>query len=171
MTCCVKTARALGHSPLLPIVVGEQNRVMRERGTYALVIAVQSGLRLRIGALGIQSLPPGYYVYVGSALGGLHNRLRHHLGRKKRLHWHIDYLLEKAEVAQVWYALGCNRLECTWNQMLRELPGVKSSVPGFGASDCRCSSHLTRFSTTPPLDLFDQELRQSNLPRIHRLEK
>ncbi len=171
MTCCVKTDPALGHSPLLSIVVGEQNRITRERGTYALVVAQHVGLRLRIGALRIHTLSPGYYVYVGSALGGLSGRLRHHLGPKKRLHWHIDYLLEVAKVAQIWYALGCSRLECTWNQMLRELPGAKSSVPGFGASDCRCPSHLTHFPAIPPLDLFDQKLKQSNLPEIHRIEK
>jgi Uri superfamily endonuclease len=144
---------------------------MREGGTYALVIPLRVGLRLPIGRLGIQSLSPGYYVYVGSALGGLSSRLRHHLRSEKRLHWHIDYLLAKAEVAQIWYALGCNRLECTWNAMLGDLPDAKSSVSGFGASDCQSPSHLTHFPTIPPLDLFDQKLRQSNLPEIHRIDR
>jgi len=64
------------------------------------------GLRLRIGKLGIHNLPHGYYVYVGSALGGLASRLRRHLRSEKRLHWHIDYLLRQAAVAQIWYAIG-----------------------------------------------------------------
>ncbi|MBN2098247.1 MAG: GIY-YIG nuclease family protein [Dehalococcoidia bacterium] len=144
---------------------------MRDRGTYALVIPLEVRLRLRVGGLGIHSLLPGHYVYVGSALGGLSGRLRHHLEPKKRLHWHIDYLLAEAEVTQIWYTLGTERLECTWNAVLGEVAGARSSVPGFGASDCRCRSHLTRFPTTPPLDLFAQRLRQMRLPEIHRIDK
>ena len=44
---------------------------MRDGGTYALVIDLGVGIRLRVGKLGIHGLPPGYYVYIGSALGGL----------------------------------------------------------------------------------------------------
>jgi Uri superfamily endonuclease len=165
------TGGVVDNSPLLPGVAGTLNQSMRDRGTYALVMALQVGLRLRVGGLGIQSLLPGYYVYVGSALGGLSSRLRHHLRPKKRLHWHIDYLLEEAEVAQIWYSLGCDRLECTWNTILASLPGAESSVSGFGASDCRCPSHLTHFPTMPSLGLFDQKLRQRNLPEIHRIDK
>jgi Uri superfamily endonuclease len=144
---------------------------MRDGGTYALVIALGVGLRLRIGRLGIRNLPPGYYVYVGSALGGLSSRLRRHLGSEKRLHWHIDYLLEQAAVAQIWYALGPDRLECKWNAILQNLPGAMPSIPRFGASDCRCSSHLTHFRTIPPFGLFKQSLKQHGLPQVHRLNE
>lgn len=144
---------------------------MRDSGTYALVIALGVGFRLRIGRLGIHNFQPGYYVYVGSALGGLTNRLRHHLGSEKKLHWHIDYLLRRAAVAQIWYAIGPDRLECKWNAILRNLPGATPSIPGFGASDCRCSSHLTHFRVTPPFDLFKQGMEQNKLPQAHRLNE
>ncbi len=136
-----------------------------------MVILLKDGLRSRIGKLGIHSFPLGYYVYVGSALGGLHGRLRHHLKSEKRLHWHIDYLLQQATVAQIWYVLGENRLECTWNVILAELPGATPIIPGFGASDCRCYTHLTHFLTTPSLDGFTQKLRPSKLPRLRRLNR
>ena len=142
---------------------------MNDSGTYALVIALGVGLRLRAGRLGIHSLTSGYYVYTGSALGGLSGRLRYHLKLEKRLHWHIDYLLREAAIAQVWYALGQLRLECTWNEIVRGLPGAISSIPGFGASDCQCSSHLTYFQTIPSFNLFQQNLRQSKLPEVYRL--
>ena len=142
---------------------------MNDSGTYALVIALGVGLRLRAGRLGIHSLTSGYYVYTGSALGGLSGRLRYHLKLEKRLHWHIDYLLREAAVAQVWYALGQLRLECTWNAIVRGLPGAISSIPGFGALDCQCSSHLTYFQTIPSFNLFQQNLRQSKLPEVYRL--
>ena len=143
---------------------------MNNSGTYALVISLQVGLRLRAGRLGIHSLIPGYYVYTGSALGGLSGRLRHHLKLEKRLHWHIDYLLREAAISQIWYALGQLRLECIWNAMVKSLPGAISSIPGFGASDCQCSSHLTYFPTIPSFNLFEQIVRKSKLPEVYVLD-
>lgn len=142
---------------------------MKGGGTYALVMVLEVEDRLRIGKLGIRNFPPGYYVYTGSALNGLPGRLRRHLRAKKRLHWHIDYLLREAVVAQIWYALGPDRLECKWNAILQNLPGAKPSIPGFGSSDCQCSSHLTYFSMIPSLTLFKQKLRQDGLLQVHRL--
>ena len=144
---------------------------MARGGTYALVITLKEGLRLRIGKLGIHDFPPGYYVYVGSALGGLHGRLKHHLKSEKRVHWHVDYLLQRAAVVQIWYALEEDRLECTWNAILAKLPGAAPIIAGFGASDCRCTSHLTHFRTTPPFDLFKQSLERHWLPQVHRLNE
>ena len=142
---------------------------MRDSGTYALVFFLKDSLSLQIGKLGLHNFPPGYYVYTGSALGGLSGRLRHHLKSEKRLHWHIDYLLQEATAVEMWYSLGQLRLECIWNGMVRDLPGSTYSVLGFGASDCRCSTHLTHFPTIPPFDLFKQKLRESKLPQAYRL--
>lgn len=135
-----------------------------------MVIFLKEGVRLRIGKLGIHDFLPGYYVYAGSALGGLHCRLKHHLKSEKRMHWHIDYLLQRAAVTQIWYALGQLRLECTWDAIVRGLPEAISSIPGFGASDCQCSSHLTYFTTIPSFNIFEQKLRQSKLPEVYRLD-
>ena len=143
---------------------------MNDSGTYALVVALGAELRLRAGRLGIHSLIPGYYVYTGSALGGLSGRLRYHLKLEKRLHWHIDYLLQEAVLAQIWYALGQLRLECTWNAIVKGLHGAISCIPGFGASDCQCCSHLTYFPTIPSFNPFEQKLRQSGLPEVYLLD-
>lgn len=143
---------------------------MRDAGTYALLIPLEAGLRLRIGRLGIHHLVPGWYVYAGSALGGLSGRLRHHLGPKGRLHWHIDYLLAEARVGRVWYAVGADRLECAWNQVIGGLPGAGCPVPGFGASDCHCRSHLTYFPSMPPMDLFAEKLGRMGLPPVDPVE-
>lgn len=134
-----------------------------------MVIFSKYWLCLRIGKLGIHDFPPGYYVYIGSALGGVHGRLSHHLKSEKRLYWHIDYLLQQAKVVQIWCALGRDRLECTWNTILTELPGATPIIPGFGSSDCQCHTHLTHFLIRPSLTGFRQRLRQSNLPRVSRL--
>ena len=142
---------------------------MRGSGTYALVIFLGSRIHLRIGGLGIHSFPPSYYVYVGSALGGLPSRLKHHLKPEKRLHWHIDYFLRQAKLAQIWYTLGQDRLECIWNEIISNLPGATSFIRGFGASDCQCYSHLTYFAKIPSFGLFKQKLWSNNLPQAHRV--
>jgi len=141
---------------------------VRDGGTYALVIALDAGLKLRVGKLGVYSLQPGYYVYVGSALGRLSDRVRRHLRLEKRLHWHVDYLLQEASVVQVWYALGQDKLECVWNAIVKDLPGAESSIPGFGASDCKCSSHLAYFSDIPSFDLFRKRLKQNGLLPVYQ---
>ena len=38
-------------------------------GTYALILSCKSNVRIEIGRLGTMRLQPGYYVYLGSALG------------------------------------------------------------------------------------------------------
>ncbi|MEJ2739373.1 MAG: GIY-YIG nuclease family protein [Dehalococcoidia bacterium] len=141
---------------------------MTERGTYALLVFLKDGLRLRIGRLGVHDFPQGYYVYAGSALGGLSGRLKRHLKPEKRLRWHIDYLLQHAVISQIWYVQSGERLECTWNSLVFALPGAKPSLKGFGSSDCRCTTHLTYFSTAPSFDIFDRKLQENGLPPAQR---
>ena len=80
---------------------------------------------------------------MGSAWGpgGLAARLNRHLTGRGKKRWHIDYLRELAQPTAVWLAPGAH-LECTWAQMLCNLPYVSVPIPGFGASDCRCPTHL-----------------------------
>lgn len=135
------------------------------KGTYALVLYLDHETRIVIGRLGTFDLPAGYYLYVGSALGpgGLEARLARHFRAEKRLRWHIDHLLEHAQIVEVWTASSENRLECLWAQAARELPGAQIPVPGFGSSDCRCPAHLVHFATRPSLALFAERIRSSRL--------
>ena len=112
-------------------------------GSYLLILRLHQPITLRIGRLGTYAFPAGYYAYAGSALGpgGLAARVGRHLRREKRLHWHIDYLLEVAEVEDVRMEPGADRLECAWARRLLDAGGVVVA-PGFGASDCRCPTHL-----------------------------
>lgn len=95
---------------------------------------------LRVGALGEHELPAGRYAYTGSARRATAARLWRHLGhRRRRLRWHVDYLLDHAACRVV--DVGLFRIpECTLNQGI----GGRVPVPGFGASDCRegCGAHL-----------------------------
>jgi sugar fermentation stimulation protein A len=109
------------------------------KGTYILLIEIPRGVRMKIGALGALEFPRGFYAYCGSAMGGLGVRINRHLRRRKKIWWHIDYLLEEGRVKSVIYAPTHERLEC---QLAQKLEKVFHSFPGFGSSDCRCPSHL-----------------------------
>lgn len=120
-------------------------------GTYALFLELARPARIRIGRLGTFFFPSGHYIYVGSALGpgGLRARLERHLRRRKKLHWHIDYLLARAKTIAVRQEPSGERLECVWARNYVKHPGVTIIVPGFGASDCSCPTHLFHCVSTP----------------------
>lgn len=122
-----------------------------EKGTYLLGMFLHQDIALAVGRLGNFAFPAGYYVYVGSAQGpgGLSARLARHQRRKKRLHWHVDYLLAHARLIEVWTLASDQRLECVWAEAVAGMTGAQIVAPRFGASDCRCTAHLVHFSRTP----------------------
>ncbi len=112
-------------------------------GTYALGLALAGEVQVTVGALGQGTFPPGLYLYVGSAWGpgGLAARVGRHLRGDGKPRWHIDALRRRATPVALWIAPG-ERLECAWARTLVDRPGVRIAMPRFGASDCRCPSHL-----------------------------
>lgn len=67
-----------------------------EPDIYFLHIKLNKTLDIRVGKLRTIRFRKGYYIYVGFAMGngGLRARVGRYLLDRKRLHWHIDYLLE-----------------------------------------------------------------------------
>lgn len=120
-------------------------------GVYCLVLRLDQGRRITVGKLGACWLPAGWYLYLGSALGpgGLKARLARHLRAGKRHHWHVDYLLDRMQVMEVWWAEWPERLECDWAGVARGWPGARVPMPRFGASDCRCPGHLVGLPEEP----------------------
>ena len=123
----------------------------RTPGVYHLVLQLPRSTRIRVGRLGLQPFGAGYYVYTGSAMNGLEARVARHRRRGKRLRWHIDYLLQKAEMAEVVLIPTRRRMECARNRVVLSLPGASIPVAGFGSSDCRCRSHLAYFGEAQPV--------------------
>ena len=109
------------------------------KGSYTLLIKLPQAQTITIGSLSDVYFPQGYYAYVGSALSGVKGRLSHHLNRNKKSHWHIDYLLQKASITDVIIGESEGRVECT---IARALSAQFDFIPGFGSSDCHCTSHL-----------------------------
>jgi Uri superfamily endonuclease len=128
-------------------------------GTYALLLALDAPVQLEVGRLGQILFESPYYMYVGSAFGpgGLQARISHHTQPVRRLHWHIDYLRQVADVIGIWYSADRVRFECAWANAALALRGA-SQVPRFGSSDCRCQSHLIAVSRLPSVTAFRRRL-------------
>ena len=106
-----------------------------------MIIHSQIKQKIKIGKIGPINFKKGYYVYIGSAMNSLESRIRRHLSDEKKLHWHIDYLLEKSEITDVIYNEN-KKVECELSQYIaQKTDGVKD----FGCSDCECESHLYYF--------------------------
>jgi Uri superfamily endonuclease len=101
------------------------------------------------------------YVYVGSALSGLARRLDRHVKTGgKKLHWHVDYLLQHARITMVHYAITMERKECELASRLGAYPGEFVPVEKFGNSDCReCPSHLYAYAKNDDTKTLDAVLR------------
>ncbi len=109
------------------------------KGSYLLLLELENDKTIPIGKLGEIAFNKGFYIYVGSALGGLEQRIKRHLRSNKKIYWHIDYLLTQVKIIDVFYKENQLREECV---IAKELEKQFDSTPGFGCSDCNCKSHL-----------------------------
>lgn len=124
--------------------------MLNNTGTYILLLENTVECRLAVGSLGECRLPPGWFLYVGSAFGpgGIAARVGRHFRRDKKPRWHIDALTLALDLCECWYHHGHDKSECRWNGILATRHDGYP-VAGFGSSDCRCPSHLHFFATRP----------------------
>lgn len=108
------------------------------KGTYTLIINKKEKETIKIGALGKIEFKKGYYLYTGSAMNSLIPRLKRHLSKKKKLHWHIDYLLKNAKIEEIIFTDSLKKIEC---QIAKKI-NTPENIPNFGCSDCNCNTHL-----------------------------
>jgi Uri superfamily endonuclease len=142
-----------------------KNMAPSEPGSYVLIMHLAQATTIVVGKLGTFEFPAGWYAYAGSALGpgGLAARLSYHQRSDKSFHWHIDYLLDHADLVEIWWAVESKRKECIWASALRNIPGARVPVANFGASDCRCLSHLVYFRQRPVFNHFSRALSDLGL--------
>lgn len=129
----------------------------RSGGTYVLVFQLLAPCEVKVGALGLVPIEPGYYLYVGSAHGGggLQARVMRHLAVDKPLRWHMDYLRPQLTPVAVWWQACAERLEDQWVEHIPQI-GVKPHHKGFGASDSRHFSHLFFCAQAPSFRHWQQ---------------
>ncbi|MCD6414038.1 MAG: GIY-YIG nuclease family protein [Candidatus Diapherotrites archaeon] len=102
-----------------------------------------TGSVIKVGALGEIAFGTGSYAYVGSAQNGLKQRIERHMRDRKKMHWHIDYLLTspKVKLARIWAKEADKKEECGTARLLAK---HFDGIPHFGSSDCSCDSHMFR---------------------------
>ena len=108
-------------------------------GIYILQITLETNKHINFGRDHNYYFQEGSYMYVGSALNGLDARIRRHLSQDKKMHWHIDYLLRHTKIQRIYIKKTTKNEECLYAQKFAQEFTV---IPGFGASDCNCISHL-----------------------------
>jgi Uri superfamily endonuclease len=122
---------------------GDVDAIPEAKGAYALLIRLDRAVEVLLPKPGFVRLPPGWFVYCGSAKGpgGLRARLRRHFRTDKTERWHVDRLtIRAAEMAAVPV---CGGEECRLVSRLLRSPAFEVAVAGFGSSDCAvCESHL-----------------------------
>jgi Uri superfamily endonuclease len=124
----------------------ETGRFESDRGTYILLLELGKTQKIKPGRLGQAAYEKGTYAYVGRASIGLKARIRRHIRSEKKLFWHIDYLLQKAKLKEIWIREDFFD-ECgTASKLRHSLPLPSFVHKGFGSSDCRCRGHLLHIS-------------------------
>jgi Uri superfamily endonuclease len=145
----------------LPTDCRRRSGLQATPGTYALLMLCTADAVVQIGQLGQLPVCPGYYVYVGSALGpgGVRARVAHHCRRAQRPHWHIDYLRAVVPLVAVWYTYARQSWEHHWAEVLQYTRGAAIPLRRFGASDCACAAHLYCFPRRPAWNAFRSSIR------------
>lgn len=128
--------------------------------TYLLILQLKNCKQIVVGKLGQLTFQPGFYAYCGSAFGpgGVQARLRHHLRPAVRPHWHLDFLRPFCDIKQVWFSTESVRREHDWAELLQHANQSKA-IKRFGASDCRCVSHLFYFKNRPEFEWFKKTVQ------------
>ena len=122
-------------------------REARDGGSYVLILRLPKRRRIEVGGLGAHTFGAGYHVYVGSAMKGLDARTARHLRLRKKKHWHIDYLRQRAAACVALPIRSSTREECA---VARALSAACEPGPaGFGSSDCPCETHLFSSAEDP----------------------
>ena len=113
---------------------------VKDRGSYLLVLQLERQKLIEVGRLGKFMFQKGYYIYVGSAMSNLRARVKRHRQKRKKMHWHIDYLTHVTDGFLSILIRSSQRQEC---EIARSLSSIMKTGPSnFGSSDCKCLTHL-----------------------------
>ncbi len=121
---------------------------LTEKGSYLMVLFNDRNRKIEVGKLGTVHFKPGYYVYVGSALNNLDSRIKRHMRKSKKYHWHIDYITpEPLKISRIYKFRRIDRIEEKMAKKIRDISD--GAVKNFGSSDVGEQSHLFFFLNNP----------------------
>ncbi|NOZ52768.1 MAG: GIY-YIG nuclease family protein [Gammaproteobacteria bacterium] len=129
-----------------------------DKGTYILILQALKRVRCEVGRLGVLDSPKGFYIYIGSAFGpgGVAARVKRHLNKRHRVHWHLDYLSPYVQAQECWYTFDAKKREHQWAHHFFNVFDSHLPLLGFGCSDCHCQSHLFYLSAMPEFNVFEK---------------
>ncbi|EHM10639.1 sugar fermentation stimulation protein [Thermanaerovibrio velox DSM 12556] len=145
----------------IPIPIEPAIPHMADRGSYCVIMKLEEDTDAEVGALGVIRFERGYYVYVGSGMGGLTSRMARHLRGHKTMRWHVDYLSSLCTAKRAFPIRADLRLECLLADRMARLGG--RGIARFGSSDCGCESHLFHFQEDPSTQVFEAVLHIRSL--------
>ncbi|MCF7885296.1 MAG: DNA/RNA nuclease SfsA [Candidatus Marinimicrobia bacterium] len=142
------TSINLKNTQEIPVKTEIVDKNCTRKGSYVLILQNSQNIEQQIGALGRLSFDKGYYVYVGSAMTNLEKRIKRHYRKRKKKHWHIDYLTSGAmEIIEDFKIRRIDRIESQLSDSI--IKKADNSIKGFGASDVNDFSHLHYFKENP----------------------
>jgi sugar fermentation stimulation protein A len=151
---------------ILQIPWNDIEREAKDRGSYLLILNLKKRQKIEVGKLGRVSFKKGFYIYVGSAMANLSKRMERHRHIKKQHHWHIDELRTVAEFHSVLAIRSSDRIECGIAKAMSEI--AEWTIPGFGSTDCSCSTHLFGVPKDPlHSENFHKLLQYFRMDRYH----
>ncbi len=112
-----------------------------EHSLYTIYLQVDTDQHITIGKLGNFYFQKGIYIYVGSAKKNILHRIKRHKEIEKKFHWHFDYLRPYGSIIKI-ITYDRSFTECGLADKIRKEVDGRTPVIGFGASDCKCGSHL-----------------------------
>lgn len=126
-----------------------------DRGTYLIVMEAREEVEVETGALGLTKYRKGFYIYTGSAMKSLESRVKRHQRKKKKLHWHMDYIMPEHVKHVKSYMI--RRGAALEEKIGADLLGIADGcIEDFGSSDSSLRSHLTYFKDKP---IFKKEFQ------------
>ncbi len=124
------------------------------RGGYILLLKNGMTRKIRVGKR-ILYFDKGYYIYCGSAMNDLEKRVSRHFSKEKKFRWHIDYISVEMQPLIAFAISSDKKIECSLSEILKEF---FRGFDEFGASDCKCKTHLF-YSSSDPIHQLEVLLR------------
>lgn len=118
---------------------------VRNSGIYILEIKALKPFFIHHPKFSSVKLLPGFYFYIGSAQKNLLSRLNRHLSKKKKLHWHIDFVTSnpQVEIQRIFVLANANQNFEPLTAKFFINKNYKIPLEGFGSSDDKTvKSHL-----------------------------
>ncbi len=115
-------------------------------GIYILEIENKVDFQLLTKRFDVILLKKGFYYYVGSAQKNLQSRIKRHISKSKKIHWHIDNITtqKQTNISRIFIIPEANKKEeCITVKLMFSRFKLQFPVRNFGNSDCNsCIAHL-----------------------------